>query len=119
MSLCPSAATARRPRPLRRRSERRGGTRQAAASACRILAPPSVLNGITDARASIARCKAALSAWGVAVQDYPDDQAPDAPGHPGSSTVHHLRPPVSDFVGHEQTVDHLVTTLHTMADAGR
>src|SRR6266508_2125980 len=69
-------------------------------------APPSVLNGIVDARASIAHCKAALHSWGVAVEDHPDDESPDTPRLPRFSTLHQLRPPVSDFVWHEQTVVH-------------
>lgn len=36
-------------------------------------APPGLLNGIEEARAEIARIKAVLQGWGVAVEDAPDD----------------------------------------------
>jgi hypothetical protein len=35
--------------------------------------PPGVGHGIREARAGIARCKAAQRGWGVAVEDHPDD----------------------------------------------
>jgi hypothetical protein len=37
-------------------------------------APPGVFAGIREARAAIARIKAALRGWGQAVDDYPDDE---------------------------------------------
>lgn len=40
------------------------------------FAPPGVANGIHEARAAIRRVKATLRGWGVAVDDYPDDEAP-------------------------------------------
>lgn len=42
-----------------------------------LLAPPSINNGIQEARTEIHRIKDALRAWGVAVDDIPtDDEAP-------------------------------------------
>jgi predicted ATPase len=82
-------------------------------------APPSLVNGIDDARASIARSKATLRAWGVAVEDHLDDQAPGTSTPLGSPILHQLRPPVSDFVGHEQILDYLVKELWSRANTGR
>jgi WD40 repeat protein len=39
-------------------------------------APPAIAHSIATARAAIARCKAALRGWGVAVEDLPGDDAP-------------------------------------------
>ncbi|MBK9942479.1 MAG: hypothetical protein IPP13_12780 [Kouleothrix sp.] len=39
-------------------------------------APPSVPNGMREARAGIRQAKAALRGWGVAVEDLPDDEEP-------------------------------------------
>jgi len=82
-------------------------------------APPSILNGIVDVRASIAHCKDALHSWGVVVEEHPDDESPDKPRHLRFSPPHQLRPPVSDFVGHEQTVEHIVVGLSSRADTQR
>ncbi len=38
--------------------------------------PPSVVHGIAEARAQIARIKAALRGWGLPAEDGPDDLAP-------------------------------------------
>jgi hypothetical protein len=38
-------------------------------------APPSVEQGIREARAAIGQAKTALRKWGVAVDDHPDDEA--------------------------------------------
>lgn len=39
--------------------------------------PAHVANGIAEARASIAHCKAALRGWGEMVEDRPDDAEPE------------------------------------------
>lgn len=44
-----------------------------------VFAPPYVLNEIDEARATIARIKATLRGWGVAVEDLPVDEAQRAP----------------------------------------
>jgi hypothetical protein len=48
-------------------------------------APPALANGMAEARAAIARIKAALRRWGAVVEDLPDDtEAPsDGPGWAG------------------------------------
>jgi predicted ATPase len=93
--------------------------RQAAAYGGETYAPTSVANGMHEARENIARITGVLRGWGVAFDEHPNDESPDAPRLPRFSTFHQLRFPVSDFVGHAQTVDHLVTTLSTVAGTGR
>lgn len=50
-------------------------------------APPGVAHGIAESRAGIARCKATLWQWGVAVDDYPDDAEPTSAAGLGN-TIH-------------------------------
>lgn len=64
-------------------------------------APPQLVAGIAEARAGIAQCKAALRAWGVVVEDLPDDAVraegpirPHAAAPAGSASLHpHSDPP--------------------------
>src|SRR4051794_9488550 len=46
--------------------------------------PPAIANGMREARDNIARIKATLYSWGVAVEDHPDDadQGAPAPAEP-------------------------------------
>jgi hypothetical protein len=48
--------------------------RQQEALSGEAFVPPAVMNGIQDARAEIRRIKTTLRAWGVTVEDYPDDE---------------------------------------------
>jgi len=63
-------------------------------------APPAVSAGIAEARTGIARCKALLAAWGVAVADGPDETEPATGPKTGSAAplTPVVREPVPDFV---------------------
>lgn len=39
-----------------------------------VYTPPGIINSLAENRTAIARCKAALRGWGVAVEDHPDDR---------------------------------------------
>jgi hypothetical protein len=41
-----------------------------------LFTPPAITHGIDEARANIQRVKSTLQAWGVPVEDLPDDQVP-------------------------------------------
>src|SRR5215207_3218400 len=41
-----------------------------------LFTPPAIAHGIDEARAHIQRVKGTLAAWGVPVEDLPDDQEP-------------------------------------------
>jgi hypothetical protein len=41
-----------------------------------LFTPPAIAHGIDEARANIGRVKSTLHAWGVPVEDLPDDEAP-------------------------------------------
>ena len=41
-----------------------------------LFTPPAIAHGIEDARVNIRRVKGNLAAWGVPVEDLPDDQEP-------------------------------------------
>jgi NACHT domain len=49
--------------------------------------PPGVANGIAEARAGIAHCKAILRGWGVEVAEHPDDNGPSAPPTRGAAPL--------------------------------
>src|SRR5688500_12308083 len=62
---------------------------QAAQYGGEVFAPPQTANGIAEARANIARIKAALRAGGVEVEDESNDQAPPQvePGQRGAGDI--------------------------------
>jgi hypothetical protein len=43
-----------------------------------LFTPPAIAHGIDEARANIGRVKGTLQAWGVPIEDLPDDEAPTA-----------------------------------------
>jgi hypothetical protein len=47
--------------------------------------PPQIRHSIYEARAAIRHCKAALHAWGVAVEDHPDDEEASPPSSASAS----------------------------------
>ena len=49
--------------------------------------PPGVANGITEARAEIQRIKEALRNWNVPVEDYPNEEAPNAASYDTSPPI--------------------------------
>lgn len=59
-------------------------------------ASPGVTNGIAEARAGIAHCKATLRGWGVAVEDQPDDEEGVAHEPPPSGLPGQASPSSSD-----------------------
>lgn len=67
-------------------------------------APPGVAAGITEARAGILQCKAALRSWGIAVEDLPDDVDPAAQPSRSSLYTPTVRGPTADFVGREAEI---------------
>src|SRR5215212_2737605 len=40
--------------------------------------PPAIAHGIDEARANIRRVKGTFQAWGIPIEDLPDDEAPSA-----------------------------------------
>jgi hypothetical protein len=84
-------------------------------------APPTVIYSIKGACEGIARCKATLRNWGVAVEDHPDDEILSS--LPSLSSIerfsplgslgvlHQLRAPTGDFVGREREIDDLLRSL--------
>ena len=51
-----------------------------------LLAPPGIANGIRDTREQIRRIKSSLRAWGVSIEDFPnDEEAPSPPLEPVTS----------------------------------
>jgi DNA-directed RNA polymerase specialized sigma24 family protein len=80
-------------------------------------APPGVTNGINEARAGIAHCKAALHKLSVDVEDLPDDL--EAATTPEARRVPRmLREPAPDFVGRVEEIEQLTRAVLQAARQG-
>ena len=62
-----------------------------------LFTPPAISHGIDEARANIQRVKSTLSAWGIPIEDLPDDQTPPvvAPALVAKPPTSHTAAPIT------------------------